>query len=281
MKNKIKKILSQYPWLFMRVKNLVGLKRKFFASYKSTRMLQGELNFFKAIFNQIDVLVDVGARFDTDYIDISSGTHITYYLFEINPKFYQRLKMKLERSGEKIILENLAVGERDGFTEYFEDSQSVLRTTTAIVDSKMKMAGAFEMIRLETYLTKKGVKQVDFLKTDIEEYDYFALVGLGAYLTRCKYIQFELGIGAEINDGKVTNDHYFNLLEDFYNLYILADENNPIWKQGVFDADLVILDDKAKKLINHYQIDGVGFNIVGINKKLSTDISTLKVASIS
>ncbi|WP_310451843.1 FkbM family methyltransferase [Sulfuritalea sp.] len=150
------------------------------------------------------MVVDVGARYDTDYIEISGGNGIEYYLFEINPKFYAKLKRKLLRFNENVHAENVAVGERNGFTEYFEDSESVLRSTTGVKNSSMKLGSDIEMVRLDHYLSSKHVTQVDFLKTDIEEYDYFALVGFGEFLNACRYIQFELGIGAPIDDAIVT-----------------------------------------------------------------------------
>ena len=42
--------------------------------------------------NNLNSIFDVGARYDTDYIDISQGRSINYHLFEINHKFFKLLR---------------------------------------------------------------------------------------------------------------------------------------------------------------------------------------------
>ena len=125
------------------------------------------------------------------------------------------------------------------------------------------------MIRLDSYFKNIQIKNIDFLKTDIEEYDYFALKGLGNLLLNCKYIQFELGIGAPYNGDVVKNDNYYDLLENFQ-LFIVKDENNPIWKKKISKSDLIVLNQQSKKLIELAQKKGIGFNIFCLNKKLTS-----------
>ena len=247
-------------------------------------MLQGELEFFSAIYKYCSVIVDVGARFDTDYIEISKGNNISYYLFEANPFFYKRLRLNVENYNEIVHSENLAVGDFDGFISYYEDSESVLQSTTAVPNSKQMMPNKISMVKLSSYFLAQGVDRIDFLKTDIEEYDYSALTGAQGLLNGCKFIQFELGIGAPLKDasgGTVTNEHYFNLFEGDFNLYVLKDENNPLWKSGITDASLIVLNHKCRMHIELAQRSGVGFNIVCINKLFDVSlIRELKVASL-
>ena len=249
--------------------------------YKASKMLKGELHLFHMIYIQCKIIVDIGARFDIDYVLISQGNGIRYFIFEPNPKFYKKLISKLKPFKEDIIPENLAIGERNGFTYYYEDSESVLQNTTAIKDSKKKIKKSLKMIRLDDYLRNKSVEFIDFLKIDIEEYDYFGLVGLGNYIDKCKFIQFELGIGAPLGIGFVTNQDYYNLLETYYNLYLIKDENNPLWMKGFASTDLISIDDLSKKMITQAQLTGVGFNILCVNKVLATNISLLSQSFIS
>ena len=106
----------------------------------------------------------------------------------------------------------------------------------------MKLASKLKMVRLDSYFKQKMISSIDFIKTDIEEYDYLALVGCGDLLLNTKFIQFELGTGAPINGGVVGNKEYFNMFGNDFNLYILHDENHPIWIQSSLDCDLLILD---------------------------------------
>jgi beta-1,4-mannosyl-glycoprotein beta-1,4-N-acetylglucosaminyltransferase len=260
-----KKIKSEYKSFLRRI----GL-------YAAPKMLQGELEFFSVIYKKCKVIVDVGARFDTDYIDISKNNNIVYYLFEANPYFYKKLKNNISKYKELIVAENVAVGDYDREIDYYADSESVLQNTTAVKNSKKRLQKKIRITRLSSYFKEKGIAQIDFLKTDIEEYDYYALIGAGDLLNQCKFIQFELGIGAPLNDGEggyITNQHYYDLFKENFNLYIIKDENNPIWQSGKINANLIVLDDACKDYITKAQKCGIGFNIACINKK--NDISCI------
>lgn len=237
------------------------------------------VKFFRAIYEQCKVVVDVGTRYNTNYIDISRGNNMIYCLFEANPFFFKTLKAKLAHVNENIYAENVAVGNQYGVGDYYEDTESFLFGTLGVDNSQMKLRQPIRIIRLDDYLVQKDIKRVDFLKVDIEGYDYFALLGLGDFLGGCKYVQFELGIGAPFGDGRVTNEHYYELLKVFFDLYVLKDENNPMWLSGAVYSDLVILSDPLKMAILEYQKIGVGFNMVGVNRSFETDLGRLSVTS--
>lgn len=247
---------------------------------KHPNMLKGELSLFKAIYGQCKTIVDVGSRYDVDYVSISKGNGISYYLFEANPNFHKKLLVNLKKFDEKIIAENLAVGEKNGFVNYYTNSKSILKNTTAVKNSNKKLSGTIPMICLNEYFNNIDIQEIDFLKTDIEEYDYFALTGLGSLLNNCRFIQFELGIGAPLNDSVVTNTNYYDLLEPYFDLYIVKDENNPLWKKKAVDTDLVIVDNNSKELIEVAQKNGVGFNIFCVNKNMQTNIQSLTKSNL-
>ena len=245
---------------------------------KHPSMLAGELKLFESIFHQCRSVVDVGARYDIDYIKISKGHGIKYVLFEANPKYSVKLSRKLSKFSEDYRIENVACGEREGFCDYYKDAESVLKNTTPIKNSTKKLEHKIRMIRLDNYFEAQNLREVDFLKTDIEEYDFFALLGLGKYLKTIKYIQVELGIGAPYKGEFVTNVNYYELLDNDFDLYVIRDENNPLWKNKLVTSDLIRLDDQLKLLIVNYQKTGVGFNLFGVNKFIKNDISKLTVS---
>lgn len=117
-------------------------------------MSQGELHIFKAILDKVKIIVDVGARYDIDYVQISRYMDLQYYLFEANPKFFKKLLLNLDKHGllnSKVIAENLAVGEKNDYVEYYEDAESVLKHTTAVSNSNRSLKNRIKMIRLEDY----------------------------------------------------------------------------------------------------------------------------------
>lgn len=272
MREKVKQLLVKYPNIDKNIRYLLSTYRWYkrrIVGYKAPRMLKGELNFFKAIYSDCGTIVDVGARFDIDYVDISQNNNIKYFLFEANPKFFKKLTENLKNfKKENIVAENIAIGEKEAIVEYYEDSESLLQNTTAVKNSNKIMNG-INMIRLDRYFNKININNIDFLKTDIEEYDFFALLGGGELLQKCKYIQFELGIGAQYKDRVVDNNDYFDLLNKKFNLYILQDENNPYLQNGYSDKNLFELNERSKKIIKEAQSKGIGFNIVAINKDIN------------
>jgi FkbM family methyltransferase len=242
-------------------------------------MLAGELNLFIKIFSQCKVIVDVGARYDVNYLSISQGNNMKYYLFEPNPKFFKKLVTNLKPFNEDITVDNLAVSDKSGFCDYFEEYQTIVKNNSK--DKKtQKPSAQVRMYRLDDYFAKINLMQIDFLKTDIELHDYFALLGLGKLLDEILFIQFELGIGAEFEDGFVTNASYYKLLEKTFDLYICADENNSLWSHFGLTLDLVKLDFRAKEFIDYAQKNGEGFNIFGVNKNRQSSLVGLEIGSL-
>jgi hypothetical protein len=105
---------------------------------KHPSMLAGELHLFESLFEQCSTIFDVGARYDVDYIRISSGRGIKYFLFEANPQYSANLSRKLNKYNEDYTVENVACGEREGFCDYYKDAESVFKNTTATKNSTKK-----------------------------------------------------------------------------------------------------------------------------------------------
>jgi FkbM family methyltransferase len=267
-------IIPLYRYINIYKANILRVLRR----NKNPSMLAGELNLFTKIFSQCKVIVDVGARYDVDYLSISQGYDIKYYLFEPNPKFFRKLVANLRPFFENITVENLAVSNKSGFCEYFEQYQTIEKNISNPKQTK-KPITVVKMCRLDEYFAKINLMQIDFLKTDIELHDYFALLGLGKLLDEILFIQFELGIGAEFEDGFVTNAGYYELLENF-DLYICADENNSLWSHFGLTLDLVKLDFRAKEFIDYAQKNGEGFNIFGVNKNRQSSLIGLEIGSL-
>ena len=125
-------------------------KKLGFARYPKIR--NGEIEFFPLIAEEINVLVDVGARFDTDYVQLSTGRDIKYYLFEANPNYFKRLTKNLRGYSDSIYAFNLAVGERYDLVDYFEDSESILANTTSVKNSKARLNAQINMVRLDNHI---------------------------------------------------------------------------------------------------------------------------------
>jgi len=132
MLKNFKLFLSRYPAAYNGAKfalSVVQNIRRELGFISRSAMLDGELKFFRAMDPQISSIADVSARFDTDYLQISHGRNLKYFLFEASPQFYRRLKLNLEAYPlGAVTADNIAIGEREGFCDYFKDNESVLQS---------------------------------------------------------------------------------------------------------------------------------------------------------
>ena len=230
----------------------------------------GERDFFRLIESQVASIVDIGARTDTFYATYPTQNEIKrkVFMFEANPAFVSKLRSITPSIGENNFIFNVAIGREPGNLFYFYDTQSFVEKSSVGNISKYKSARPIEVRTLDSY--SGIISNIDFLKTDIEEMDFYALLGARLFLPKIHFIQFELGLGMPHLERTVENTDYWELLESSFDLYILRDEANPIWKTFSNLPLLLTLDEQAKITVNILQTLGYGFNIVGVNKDFGT-----------
>ncbi len=227
----------------------------------------GEVQFFVLIRDFVECMVDVGARTDTFYANspVRPGKNRKVFMFEANPAFAGRLVSTTPSLGNQNFVHNVAIGKEPGNLYYFYDSQSFVEKSNVGTVSRQKSNKPIEVRTLDSF--SKEISKIDFLKTDIEEMDFYALLGASSTLPNIHFIQFELGLGMPHNGRRVQNFDYWELLEKDFKLFILQDAN-PLW--GTFPTLplLLELNFEAKMAITILQSLGYGFNIVGINEKM-------------
>jgi len=241
----------------------------------------GEIDFFNLIKKDIETVVDVGARTDTFYATSTSefGVKRKVYMFEANPVFSRKLASKTPSLGVDNFIFNIAIGKEHDYLHYFYDTQSFVERSNVGNISKHKSIQPIEIRTLDSF--SDTIEKIDFLKTDIEEMDFYALLGAKKTLPSIKFIQFELGLGMPYRGRSVKNSDYWELLASNFDLFILRDAN-PIWSAYPELPLLVNLDKNAKLAITILQKLGYGFNIVGINRKIQvSDIVTQNIGSLS
>lgn len=244
------------------------LKRLYYSRKRHdfNQLSSGEIEFFELISPLVKNIVDVGPRTDTYYSEFVSRTAlpgINIFLIEANPIFAKTLKEKLEKiDGNNFVL-NVGVGLEPSKMFYFFDTQSFVLESHVGNSSKVKSKERIEICTLDSFVDL--IEFCDFYKSDIEEMDFYALLGGQILLKNVHFIQFELGLGMPFSGRKVENQDYWDLLEPNFYLYLLKDEN-PVWKTLPNLPLLLELDDSLKQIISILQGAGYGFNIVGVNK---------------
>lgn len=139
------------------------------------RLFGGALNEVAIVFRVIGgnpgVMLDVGAHWGTSLAPfLASGW--TVHAFEPDPT--NRAKLLADHPGA--IIDPRAVSEKDGETVTFftSDVSSGISTLSPFHPSHVPTA-TVQTVRLDTYLRDHGIEQVDFVKTDVEGFDLFAL----------------------------------------------------------------------------------------------------------
>ena len=231
-------------------------------SYKEQSLTEGEMEFFRHIKGDLKIMIDVGPRTDTYYAENSENLFIHY--FEPNPYFCRILSKKLSTGSRDFKLNNIGLSDKEEQLYYYHDSQSFLEISAVKNKSYARSKNKIELKTLNSF----NFENIDFLKIDTEEFDYFVLKGATELLTKIKYLQFELGLAKIDNHKRLTNQDYFDLLNPNFDLYILRDENNPIWKANIEKRLLLKLEGDLFRILIMLQSLGIGFNIVGINKNL-------------
>jgi FkbM family methyltransferase len=237
---------------------------------KYNELSTGEKEFFSLIKDSLKSVVDVGARTDTFYASVyfNAGETCDVHMFEANPAFAKKLIEITPSLNKNSFVYNCAIGKEPGKLYYYYDSQSFILKSNMGNVSRYKSNSPIEVRTIDSF--SEEIKQIDFLKTDIEEMDFYALLGAKNTLPKVHFIQFELGLGMSYLNRKVTNTDYWDLLETDFDLYVLRDEANPIWKANHSLPLLLRLTIDVKIVIEILQVTGVGFNIVGINKLKET-----------
>ncbi len=258
---KLKKKIRNIPFIYGLFKGAKFLKNQLFINHP--KMLISERKIFRKIVPYLSTIFDVGARYDTDYIDISQGRSINYHLFEINPKFFKLLRKNISKfKKEKIFLNNFGVGNEEKEVSYYLNSESVLNNFSNKFESLFTKKLIIKT--LKKYISENSISQVDFLKTDIEGFDYFALLGLGDHLLNINFVQFELGIGAPLKNKFVKGEDYLALFEEKFSFYLICDELNPIFNTIKDKVDLISFGKEDIKHITKIQSTGIGFNVLAI-----------------
>lgn len=281
--------------MYFRLQRLYRIYLNFIALIKNKIILENtiiletraELNIFKKIQTHCNTVFDVGARDCIDLIKYSKGKK-KYFLFEVNPNTFLRLKKKLinfkKRVGgglENVKIFNVGLSNYNGYFNYYADSESFVNDPrTRLSDDAPKK---LPVRTLKSFFNKLKIKNIDFIRTDTEQYDLFVLEGLKNLIKNVKFIQFELGTiesyGEDANIKRLVSiSDYVKLLKRNFKLFLIIDDQNPYYNQKKFiNKDLVLFNKKKYTRINYYKRLGYGFNCYAISKKLNINNLNLKI----
>lgn len=142
-----------------------------------------EIELFKQLPN-MKVIIDVGARDDTEYYDIYPEAE--HHLFEPNLEFIANLKHKLAGKSN-VQINPVGVSDIEDMGRYSRSVQAFVGGEARVVDP----IDTYPLINLDRYVLEHDITRIDFLKVDVEGYDYKVLFGAPKAVHMSRFIQYE------------------------------------------------------------------------------------------
>jgi FkbM family methyltransferase len=198
----------------------------------------GEVNALRKISKQLNdkpqlTVFDVGANIGKYALNFSKllSANYTIHCFEPSPKTFAILTNNVKQD-PKIIPHCLGMGNEE--TESVLYSNDVTNTQSSLIQRDMshwdesyslKNPETVRITTLDHFCAKNNIGFIDFLKIDIEGYEWNFFKGAKQTLEAAKIgiIQFELGVGAV--DGKYFFKDIFYLLNAKYRIYRITKNN--------------------------------------------------------
>lgn len=179
------------------------------------RNTNGEYRFLKFLMPRVHTVFDVGANvgdYSREMLRINPGLAI--HAFEPGKDAFEKLKQL------RVVSNNVALGERDEerllYREEGKHSHNSFYNLHGDALAPVKVA----VTTVDAYCMKNGIARIDFLKVDVEGFEYSVLKGAENMLKRgaVDYIQFEFS-GATV-EARVFLRDFLDLFNRYgYDLY--------------------------------------------------------------
>lgn len=234
-----------------------------------------EIQFFNKIKKNISVIFDIGLRDDIDYLKNSFDKSREFHMFEPDPNFvlscYKQLEDIEAPDGIKNILyfNAFGLGSEEGEMAYYPNTQSFIFRT--VHTQSYDVGKVFPIKTLDGYCQKNNVKNIDFLKVDIEGMEIDCFNGGKNILNNgTKVIQFEFA--STMLDRKISPEDYVGWFDkNIFNLYLLrVSPEHPYYPQN--DQLLTPLSEDLYQVIRQHMVEASGCNLVAVRKELSEKI---------
>ncbi len=201
------------------------------------RLPEKEIELFKQL-PDLKVIIDVGARDDTEYYDIYP--HAEYHLFEPSTAFVQSLTEKI---GDKpnVHINAVGVGDVEEIGKYSRNVQGFAGGEAPVSSTTEE----YQIINLDRYVAEHAIKQIDFLKVDVEGYDFKVLLGAPKAVSQSRFIQYE---------------HWDNR-KQFYALLGEQFDMEYVGYRNVLCMNKILVDIKTRNKIREYIADNQMWNL--------------------
>ncbi len=214
------RVLAGVPWLSVRYKNLCQYYIRYCESYSYNMYENGEYQILKHLYqnkgNTPLVFFDVGANkgdWSKLALRLAPGAHI--HCFEPCRETFQTLSVQLDQE-KRVTKNNFGLSDvraRLKLNNFGHGSGMNSFVPSSFTQAAARTMEDVEVITAKEYIDSASLKHIDFLKIDVEGWDYNVLLGLGDLLHPdfVPVIQFEYGYAH--GDVKILMKDFYDLLE--------------------------------------------------------------------
>ena len=208
-----------YPfWKFLNQLSLYGMNFGVASGYAD---YSGELHIIKQLKNKMKdgVIFDIGANVgDWSKFVMKEYEDINYqlYMFEPSNSSYNKMIQNITPN-ETIKQYKIGFGDKAETIKIYFDNEAQGSAGAFIKNSKY--SENIEIDTIDNFCQRNNIEKIDFLKMDVQGYEYNILVGAKNMLKNgnIKYIQFEID---EPNiENRIFFKDFWNLLHKDYKIY--------------------------------------------------------------
>lgn len=165
------------------------------------------------------IIFDVGANkgdYSNSVIDIFVNCDVRLEAFEPSRFAFGQLKERYAKN-EKVGIHNLGLGDEAGVFNMHYDQAGSKRAS--LYKREQCLSESVQLSTIDDFCSTNGITRINFLKLDVEGYEFKVLKGSLAMMAKQKidFIQFEFGI-FDIEARTFFKDFY-SLLGEYYEIF--------------------------------------------------------------
>ena len=205
---------------------------KNYGSFKAT----GEENFIDMISGEIRVCLDIGANIGNYSKLLINKTNAKIYAYEPLEKSFDELKKIKEKHKDRFFIEKLALGNEDGIKKISSANDKSEKASfeknldkLSFIDKDNLREFDVSIKKLDSLNFFNSHSKVDFLKIDVEGYEYEVLLGGKKFIdfNSPKFIQIEINWHQLFK--KINLYEFSKLLKDYDIFKILPHGKNLVF----------------------------------------------------
>lgn len=184
-----------------------------------------------------EIILDIGANIGTTALFFAKkNPNAEIIAFEPHPDTFLRLQGNINNNKpNKIKIQEIGIGKKKNTLKLYEVNQTNPGMNRIICDNKDFPFKWIKITSIDNFVSENNIKNIDFIKIDVEGHEYDALIGGNKIIQRTKPIIF---LELDDNNLKENNSCAKDVITFLYSMgykYIYrADTNNTVNTQTDF-----------------------------------------------